>query len=245
MDEALWAFREAVVACPQDAEAHANLGRALLLAGELREGFAEYEWRLRNNEQRYPVSKDPSWDGSTLAGRSILVRAEQGLGDTLQFVRYIPLLARQAARVVFQCQPPLLDLLSGLNGPSVVITCEPYSQEIGVESWLLSLPRQFATTLESIPSEVPYLFPDPAEVERWKKELPPQGGVLRVGVAWQGSPGYYADRQRSIPLSSFEPLAHVAGVELVCLQKGFGHEQLSTCSFKNQLVDLAPRLERV
>src|SRR5258706_194597 len=152
----LEAEQACVEACPEDAEAHAILGRALLLAGELREGFAEYEWRLRNNEQRYPVSKDPSWDGSTLAGRSILVRAEQGLGDTLQFVRYIPLLARQAARVVFQCQPPLLDLLSGLNGPSVVITCEPYSQEIGVESWLLSLPRQFATTLESIPSEVPY-----------------------------------------------------------------------------------------
>jgi len=175
-----------------------------------------------------------------------LIHAEQGLGDTIQFVRYLPWVASRGGRVLFECQHPVVPLMSGFAGlprDNVEIVSQgrklpPYD----LQAPLLSLPHIFRTTLETVPCDVPYLAPDSTMLERWRNEL---AGTqkLKVGIAWQGNPKHRNDARRSIPLATFEPLADLQGVQLFSLQKNHGREQLEQVSFRDRITDLAPRLE--
>ena len=238
-EEGLASFSRAIRLKPDYREPH--WGRALvwLSQGDFERGWREFEWRLPPVEMRR--GRQARWDGSDLAGRTILLDAEQGLGDTLQFVRYGSLLHERGAKVVLVCQPRLADLI-GRCCPAVdhAVAQGDTSPPFDVHLPLLSLPFVLGTMLATVPATVPYLHPDPRLVETWRTELAKQPG-FKIGIAWQGSPGYGGDRERSISLAEFEPLARLPGIRLVSLQKGIGAEQLLQARFS--IVDFGERLD--
>ena len=225
--EAVAAFRRAVQLDPGYGAAHSNLGVALLACGQFREGFAHYEWRWQAGldtlvPRSLPV---PEWTGDDLAGRTILLHAEQGLGDTLQFVRYAPLLARRGARVILEVQPPLTRLLQGLTGVAQVIAGGEPLPPVDAHLPLLSMPWRLGTMALTIPAETPYLRADADQVRRWRDRLD-RHGRRSVGLVWAGAsrshdPACHAiDKRRSIAAATFLPVLEVPGITFVSLQKG-------------------------
>src|SRR5262249_30297867 len=158
---------------------------------------------------------------SPLQGRTILLYGEQGLGDTIHFVRYARLIKERGARVIVQCQGTLLPVLARTPGIDTLLGWGSPPPAFDVWAPLMSLPALLGTTLETTPAEVPYICPDPEPVARWRQQLAPIRG-FRVGIAWKGSPRHAWDRHRSASLEQFEPLARIPGVRLISLQKGTG-----------------------
>ncbi|HLG70157.1 MAG TPA: tetratricopeptide repeat protein [Chloroflexota bacterium] len=218
LDRAVTSYRHALAIAPNYILAHVCLGLSLLLHGDWIAGWEEYEWRWRAKEFRdtLPGPPEQRWDGSELVGRDILVFAEQGLGDTLQFVRYLPLLHLGSRQVFLQCQPPLKRLLSSIEGADVVIGTDDPPPRFDCYVPLMSLARMFETTPAHIPGKSVYLSADTALRHRWKPRLPDHG--LRVGLAWAGNPEKTKDCFRSMPLAALAPLGRVPGASLVSLQ---------------------------
>jgi Flp pilus assembly protein TadD len=242
-DEAAAALQHALRLRPDFAEAHKNLGMLWLQQGNFGPGWREYEWRWRcKKEFNPPTFPQPRWDGSPPAGRTILLYAEQGLGDTIQFIRYALLVRRRGGRVVVQCQRSLAPLLSRCPGIDHVVARGTPVPAFDAHAALASLPGLFGTTLDTVPAEIPYLHLDERLVEHWRRELSALDG-FKVGICWQGSPGYAADRDRSTQLAQFEPLARVRGVRLLSLQKGPGTEQIGQLAGRFPVTDLGSRLD--
>jgi tetratricopeptide (TPR) repeat protein len=221
LDEAIVAYRQALTIEPRNARAHLYLAFVRLLKGELRESWLNYEYRWvaeRNSPQR--DFTQPFWRGEhPLAAKSILLHAEQGLGDTIQFVRYAPLLAAQGASVHLQVQPALKALLSNSAGvTSVVQTGEPLPP-FDFHCPFLSLPLALRTGLDSIPNQVPYVQAPPDRVRLWESRLPPLP-ALRVGVVWRGNSRHGNDSNRSIRFETFRRLFEVESCEFVSLNLG-------------------------
>jgi len=218
IDEALISFDRAIALDPDCAEFHVDRSMALLVKGDLTAGWKDYEWRSGYVlTQAIAATGRPRWRGEeSISGDTILVHAEQGLGDTLQFCRYVPLIAERGAHVVLCVQPPLVDLLQNLPGARHVI---PQGSTLPSFDWhcpLLSLPHAFRTTLQDIPAVTPYVHPDAVEVAAWRTRLSAARRPL-VGLAWSGNPGHHDDARRSIPLVDFIA-ALPAGLRYVCLQ---------------------------
>ena len=244
LDEAGACYGQALVLNPDHADARWNQSLLTLLTGDLERGWPEYEWRWQIKQlncQRRHFSQ-PLWDGQPLAGKTILLYAEQGLGDTTQFVRYVPLVKERGGRVVLECQAPLLPLLADYPGVDLVLVQGEPLPAFEVQAPLLSLPGILCTTLDSIPARIPYLRADPERTHSWRKKLEALGG-LKVGIVWQGNPQFSGDRQRSIPLRHYEALARVEGVRLVSLQKGPAANQLGTLAAPFPVLDLGAQLE--
>jgi tetratricopeptide (TPR) repeat protein len=213
-------YRAALHRHPDDAVLHLNLGVLLLLAGRFAEGWDEYEWRFRAGAARLPDCSQPIWAGDELAGRTLLIRAEQGMGDTIQFCRYVDLAATRG-RVIFEVQTGLERLLApGLGGVPIVTVGDALPP---FDLWcpLLSMPRLLG--MDATPP--PYLMAEPDRIARWHQRIGTQG--RKIGIAWQGNPASAAERGRSIPLREFLPLAQVPGARLISLQKHHGLEQLA------------------
>jgi len=247
LDEAIASYRHALKMAgakhanenrgPGNADLHWNLALALLQNGEFEEGWAEYEWRWQNPAFTTPqkIVPEPLWDGGDLSGKTILLHAEQGLGDTLQFIRYAPLVAGKGARVVVECRAPLVRLLAGTPGVDQVVGQTPEQDRVQVagdvfgqvaalpsfdcHAPLMSLPHLFGTTLDSIPAAVPYLAPPPNAVVDSRLF---EGDGLKVGFAWAGSPTRTKDHTRSLEPIRFEPLFGVPGARFYSLQVGGG-----------------------
>jgi len=242
MEEAGACFRQAVLLEPQFASARFNSSLLWILRGDFQRAWSDYEYRWENNGLVRRHEDRPRWDGSPLQGKTILVYAELGLGDTIWFIRYAPLVKQRGGTVLFECQPALRDLLEGVAGVDrLLVEGEPLPA-YDVQTALLSLPGLLETRLETIPAQIPYLRARSERVEHWRKELEPLDG-FKVGIVWQGSPTYRGDRQRSIPLRHYAPLARVKGVRLVSLQKGPGANQLRTLAEPFPVLDLGPQLE--
>jgi tetratricopeptide (TPR) repeat protein len=223
--EALACFEQALRLNPDHVESHFNRALEFLRTGNFTAGWAEFEWRWRLKEF-HPLSfPQPRWDGSPLAGRTVLLYGEQGLGDTLQFVRFAPLVRQRGGRVILACAASLHPLLARTPGIDQLAPVNGPFPDFDVQTPLLSLGGVLQVTLAHLPAEVPYVFPDPDLVERWGGDLAGLPG-FKVGIAWQGNPGQRVDRWRSFPLRVFSPLARMPGVRLVSLQKGLGTEQL-------------------
>jgi len=227
LDRAIASFRQAVERDAEYVDAHWNLSLAQLTRGDFEDGWRRYEWRWRNKNTPPRDFAQPQWAGEDIAGRTILLHAEQGLGDTLHFVRYAPLVAARGARVILEVQPPLVRLFAPLAGQGVariIAKGEPLP-DFDVHCPLLSLPLAFGTRLETIPADVPYLHPDPRDVAAWRERLP-EGGPRKVGLVWAGNPrkevpgANAVDRRRSIALDQLAPLAGAPGVRFYSLQKG-------------------------
>jgi hypothetical protein len=215
-------------------------GTGLAVNGRPRARLPEFEHRLASNDLVQSFAR-PRWDGSYLAGRTILVYPERGLGDTIHLVRYLPLLQRKGGRVVFACPKPLMRLLNRSPGIDLLVPEGSDPPGFDVHVPLMSLPYLLGTTLPTIPADVPYVFPDETRVQLW-------GQVLRwlpsfnVGIAWQGNPRFKSDRTRSLALRHFAPLARIPGVRLVSLQQNKGHEQLAQADFP--VLELGSDLDR-
>jgi hypothetical protein len=246
-DEALASYAEVQRLRPDFADPRWASSLIWLLLGDFDKGWREYEWRWHvPSFSMCPsgCSTQPRWDGSPLAGRRILLCAEQGLGDTFQFVRYAPLVKERGGTVILECQKPLRKILAGCPGiDELVVRGDPLPPH-DVCAPLMSLPRLFQTRLDTIPATIPYLKADPALVEQWRRELAAFSG-LKVGITWRGNPEHPNDRQRSIPLQEFAQLAGVPGVQLVSLQHGPGSEQLAGVAGHWRVSDLGGRLDEV
>jgi tetratricopeptide (TPR) repeat protein len=235
---------EAAIACQSEyVNAHYNRARAWLTLGDFARGWKEYEWRWRRPEFGRTPMTQPEWDGAPLAGRRLLVRWEQGLGDTLQFVRYVNDLESAGEKVVAMVQPALIPLLAQSGFASVVPAGEPIPP-FDVQAMLLSLPYLLGTTLETVPATIPYLSAAAPLVERWRRRLAATAGRFRVGIFWQGNPRSPLEPWRSILLAAFEPLARIAGVELISLQKGPGSEQVRDVAESFPVTDWSAEIDQ-
>lgn len=213
------------------AEAHYNRGLCSLLLGDLLAGWRDYEWRWRLPEIIPRQFAEPMWDGGPLEGKTILVHAEQGLGDTIQFVRFARLLEQRGARVLLQCSNKLHGLLRNCRGVHELLPERPVSfPPFDVHCPIMSLAKYFVGNLQSIPKEVPYLLAKESRIERWKRELSSHSG-MKIGLCWQGSKGYRWDHLRSIALQEMKPISQIANVQLISLQKGLGSEQVAANNF--------------
>lgn len=210
---------------PERREWRVRLAHALLLAGKLQEGWNEFEWRWLGQDSRLrPLSGVPPWNGETIGDRVILLLADQGHGDALQFCRYVPQIAARARKTVLGVHPSLVRLLSRLPGVSEVISDGGHpSSSIDLWCGLMSLPQRFGTTLETIPATTPYLTADPVDVAQWRARLAGFAG-LRVGLCWAGGQfnvgQIQRDRRRSLSLDALAPLGEISGVQFISLQKG-------------------------
>ncbi len=212
-EEALECFEQAVRRKPDFAEARTNRAMAWLRRGDFVRGFAEYEWRFRRKDFGTAAQREPRWRGEPLEGRTILIHAEQGLGDTIQFMRYLPLVEQRGGRVKFNCQPRLRPLAAARW------TAEP-QERAELHASLLSLPHLLGTTAETIPAAVPYLEVASAHVERWRQRLG-GGGSLKVGLVWAGNPRHPQDRRRSVPPELLAALGGLGDVRFFSLQRGW------------------------
>lgn len=224
LEDALQSTDRALALQPEYPDAHWNRSLVLLMQGDFRRGWTEYEWRLRLPSLGHlprPFMQ-PRWSGGEhVCGKVIFVYAEQGLGDTIQFCRYVSPLAARGARVLLEVQRPLRTLLTGLAGVDELLCPGDELPPFDFHSPLLSLPLAFATDLESIPAPRSYLAADTVRVAAWRSRLDkPRADApcRRIGLVWAGSPSLTQDRHRSIPLASLLSLA-APGLQFCSLQK--------------------------
>jgi len=211
----------------------------LLVQGRLREGFEKYEWRWKLGTLVPRGLPAPRWNGEDLAGRTILLHGEQGYGDTIQGLRYAPLVAARGARVVLEVPQPLMRLAGSVSGVDTLLTAGQALPRLDFVCPLLSLPRACATTLETIPADVPYLAPPPDTLAQWRARLAGRG--LKVGIAWAGSPLHRSDAKRSIDIEKLAPLLQIEGVRWFSLQVGERAGDLARLP-ADHVTDLAPHL---
>ena len=235
--EAVAAFDRALAVAPDYAMAHWNRGLAQLAAGDYAHGWEGFEWRwqvpdLKLTERSFPY---PRWDGEPLAGRTILVHAERGLGDTLMFARFLPLVAARGGRIVLECQPSLTRLLEALPSVAQVVASGDPLPPADCHVPLLSLARLFGTRLGSIPDETPYL-----PTQTWSNRVPviPAGEGLRIGLVW-GGPAR-PNRRRSLPLMMLGPLLGIPGTTWYSLQMGEAAAQLAEIPAGRAVHNLVP-----
>ena len=226
--EALASFDRAVALQPRLAEGYFNSALCLLLTGDLDRGWKRYEWRWQTDQliSEKRNFSHPQWTGSDeIAGKTVLLHAEQGFGDTLQFCRYASLVVARGARVILEVQKPLVILMRTLaDGTEIIAKGDPLPA-FDLHCPLLSLPLAFNTELNTIPGETPYLSSDPTKSNAWRARLGPHD-KFRVGLVWAGDPrkqlpnAHLIDRQRSIVFDMLAPLFDVSDCDFVSLQKG-------------------------
>lgn len=261
--EAIACYERALHLKPDLADARWGRGLAQLLLGNYTEGWLDYEWRWQCKPFTPRPFPRPMWDGAPLEGKTVLLHAEQGLGDTMQFIRFAPLVKARGGRILLECQESLIPLLSRCSEiDQIVPQCTP-QHFFDVHAPLLSLPRILGITAAHLPGKIPYLYADPLLIENWRQKIAEseeqRGGrrdktasglplaacrsPLKIGIAWHGNPRVRSNLKRSIPLLHFVPLAQLEGVRLFSLQKGPGFEQLAELQDRFPIVDLGSRLE--
>jgi tetratricopeptide (TPR) repeat protein len=242
LDEALAAYELALWLEPQSVSAQYNRALTLLQKGDYAQGWPAYEWRWTRAASPMRPFPHPRWNGEPLEGKTILLWCEQGVGDGMQFVRYAPLVKARGGTVLLECPPGLTRLMATCPGVDRALPGGEGLPPFDVQIPLMSLPAVFGTTPETVPADIPYLSAEPQRVQRWKERLAEVNGY-RVGVAWQGNPRFGWDHFRSFPLAALAPLAAVAGVRLISLQKGPGTEQLRGLKGQFDVVDLGEELD--
>jgi predicted O-linked N-acetylglucosamine transferase (SPINDLY family) len=239
------AAEAAVARNPGSAVYHFHLAHTLLLEGKTERGWAEYEWRwalpdfadlaaIRSRFSR------PEWTGQDIGEKTILIYTEQGLGDIIQFARYLPLAVGRAGRVILAASAATRRLLSSIAGLTVIAFEDMAEQSFDVHCALLSLPRAFGTRIDTIPANMPYLEVDPLEAARWAARI--GGDGPRVGIVWAGNPATKRDRLRSPRLHSVAPLFTIPGITFVALQMGAGREDLAETPLPAHVIDLGAEI---
>jgi tetratricopeptide (TPR) repeat protein len=226
-EEARESYDQSISLQPGNARARFCKAQLELGLGNFQSGWPLYEsrWQLEEVHPHRRNFPQASWLGSEpIEGKTILLHSEQGLGDTIQFSRYVPLLAERGAEVVLEVPRSIARLMAGLTGGATIVAAGDRLPAFDLHCPLLSVPGLVGTTVESVPARVPYLAADAKLVAQWRERLPPGG--IRIGIVWQGNPSGAIDRGRSAPLAHFAPLARLPGIRLVSLQQHHGLEQL-------------------
>lgn len=240
--DAALVYRQIIEAEPTHAQAHTTLALMLLGQGQFEEGWREFDWRL---DEKFRAARGmdqvPLWDGRPLMGAGILLHAEQGLGDNIQFVRYAPLVAALGGRVAIYCLKELKLLFRSVAGAAEVLTDGDPISDIRFQAPFMSLPRIFRTAVETIPRRVPYLRAEPGRVADWRRRL--GGGGRKVGLCWAGNPDSPNSPHRDAELAAFAPVLGVAGWEFYSLQIGPGRQALEQPPATGRVVDLGPDIE--
>jgi tetratricopeptide (TPR) repeat protein len=231
-------YRRGLQLDPKSPGGQYNLALSCLREGNFREGWQRHEWRWDFRELSLQRRKfaQPQWNGQALNGEAILLHAEQGLGDTLQFIRYLPLVVERGGRVLLEVQPQLKTLLNGIKGVQVIARGEPLPA-FAYHCSLMSLPLAFDTVLDTIPSQSRYLHVDAAGVDAAWQAYPHQGDNLRVGLVWAGNPRFRGDQLRSTTLEALLPLTEVDGISFFSLQFGPAVAQLAPLQSKFPVTD--------
>jgi Flp pilus assembly protein TadD len=239
---AMKSYGQALEIEPNNAGVHYNLGMALLLTGDIGRGAAECEWRWQAEMgPRLPDLEAPIWSGQPLPERTILLRAEQGFGDTIQFVRYAPLVRARCGRVILQCAASLMPLLATVRDVDEVIAFDQPLPEIACHAPLLSLMHLLETRLDGIPATVPYIAVDPSRATAFERQIASVPG-LKIGVAWAGNPRKRTDHDRSVTLSMLGPILAVPDVAFFSLQKGPRATEAAAGPLAGRIIDLGPHL---
>ena len=229
LDDALASFNQALKLNPDYAEAHLNRAITLLLVGDWENGWKDYEWRFRCRDwqRTYPHRLyGEQWKGEPFKDKTLLVHSEQGIGDTLQFARYLPLVKQRGGRLIFEVRPSLYPLFESMDCVDQLLELsadKPPGRHYNMYVPLCSLPRIFGTLPGQVPNETPYLKADPAKIKRWRKRLPDEG--LNVGLVWGGNNTY---RERSCSLADLAPLGFVKAINWIGLQKGPAADQAAS-----------------
>ncbi len=243
--DAVTSFEKAIAVDKTFADAHSNMALSLLTLGQLSRGFAEYEWRWKRtgmSDARRNYRGRP-WLGEFPIGqRTILLAAEQGLGDSIQFVRYAPLLARAGSKVVLEVQPELKALLAGVDG---VASCHARGETLpayDVYCPLGSLPLAFKTEPATIPANIPYLRADEAHLAKWRPTIEARPGK-RVALAWAGHAKHPNDRNRSIALTQLEPLLTLDGISFVSVQRDLRADDAAILARHKSITHIGDKLD--
>jgi len=239
--ESIVLLDRALLLRPGDPNAEYALAFSQLLLGQFENGWRNYESRFRTGQSAFPIRSfsQPRWNGEDLKGGTILLHSEQGVGDTIQFVRYASLVEKRGGRVLVECPRSVKRLVETHSSVLEVVALGDQLPRFDIQIPLLSLPAVFQTTLHTVPNHVPYLqVPNAAEMEvGWSVS-----GRLRVGLVWAGNPRLETDLIRSITLDRFSPLWDLPNVEYYSLQVGPASRQLCLTDCRQQVNDLAPQL---
>jgi Flp pilus assembly protein TadD len=246
VNQAVACFQKAIALQPEFAMARMNLAMACFLKGNFAAGWQAYEWRFKigNRATIYPHDYGkPRWDGAAFGNQTLLIHDEQGFGDTLQFIRYLPMAKARGGKILFETRKPLIALLKNFPGiDSIVQRSESPCDESTFDFYipLLSLPLIFKTTLHSIPRTIPYIFADKDKTDHWRRRIFSQG--LRIGLTWAGSPTHLRNQERSLPVSALMPLMEIPNLKLYGLQKTVLSDTLMTLPEKMMIDNLGPEL---
>jgi tetratricopeptide (TPR) repeat protein len=226
-EEALASYDNALAIKPDFAEALSDRGRSALLMGDFRVGWSGYEhrWDVKDAPPRQLIAPYPAWKGENIQGKRIIVYDEQGSGDVIQFSRFLTRLSSLGASVTFLVRSSMHRLLQPFASTIRLTDKPPQGESFDFQCALLSLPAAFGTTLETVPSDIPYLIPEAPLVARWRQRIGGHG--FKIGICWQGKPVAKIDFGRSVPLRCFHPIAAIPGVRLISIQKHHGLDQLS------------------
>jgi Flp pilus assembly protein TadD len=240
--EAVASYERALALDPEYKNAAYNLSISLLLMGDLPAGWRRYESRwespfYRGERKSFP---QPRWDGSPLEGKTLFLHCEQGIGDTLQMVRYARPIADLGGKLILECQGGLKSLLDTMPWFDSVIAEGEARPAFDLQAPLMSLPHILGTTIETIPGEVPYLWPPENPEISAAVSAPP--GAPRIGLVWAGNPEHHNDRNRSVPLEKFGPLLRMENVRFFSLQVGATAKQIGELGLEDRLIDLGGRL---
>ena len=229
-------FRRALELAPHMPAAHTNLGMSLLYHGDFAAGWREFEWRWGTGKLSAPAFAQPRWQGEDIAGKTILLTAEQGLGDSLQFARFAQPIAALGARVILQVQPSLVRLLATIPGVAQTIASDQAPPPFDVHLPLMSVPLVLGTTLDTIPAAMPYLHAPHAVAQ--------DGPGRKIGLVWAGDPRPHdlaanaADQRRSVPLADLNPVLQVPGCRFFSLQMGAARQQTAALPAPLRPIDL-------
>ncbi len=243
LERALDVYEQVLAKKPDYAPVHFSLASIYLALGKLEKGWEEYEWRWKAHNESEKKFNIPVWKGEDLVGRSLLVYAEQGLGDTLQFIRYVKALKAKSShiRIIFETQSSLAPLLKLQPYIDQVVSRGERLPHCHYQIPLMSLPYVLKTRLETIPADIPYITPDKDRLAFWKKQLS-QDKNVKIGICWQGNARYSTQALRravaakSLPLQAFKTLAEIPGVSIYSLQQVDGTEQIASCDFQEKLI---------
>ena len=240
IDEAINKFDEALVIDPDYADGYWNRSLARLLTGNLVEGFADYEWRFKLPEFLSVKTDIPLWKGQSLAGKTILIKSEQGYGDTIQFSRYASMLSERGAKVLLETHKPLARLFEVMDGLDEVIVrgAKPIHADFQVP--VMSLPHRFGTTLDTIPAEVPYLQVSSDPVFDFSSK-----SQTVIGIAWAGNPKHKNSwaANRSLEITSLNPLFDIPDISWVSLQVDQRHNEVANIHKNKNLYDMRDQIE--
>lgn len=246
LEEAATFYLKAIHLDEHLADAHMNLGLVHLLRGEYEAGWPEYEWRryATSEKNKYQTFEQPEWTDQAISGKRLLLYAEQGLGDTIQFIRYAVPIKKMGATVIVQCQPALTRLLKTAAGIDLLVDTNQPLPSFDIYTPLLSLPKLLGSTAETIPNTCPYLYPDTAAQKLWARRLE-QSKKIKVGFAWAGNPSHRNDKNRSCPLKHFLPLTNIPNTQFFSLQKGIANSSLAELSPSERVnvIDLTRELD--